>query len=81
MASAPLPSRPASAQAFGVRGVAEGSRVRASFSSMAFVTKSVTDVPTVTQCGFSSRSRCSGFGMRVASCTDTTSSLRYICRR
>jgi hypothetical protein len=35
-----------------------------SFSSIALVTKSITDVSAVTQCNFSSR--CSGFGMRVA---------------
>jgi hypothetical protein len=39
---------------------------------MAVVTKSMTDVSVVTQCSF--MSRCSDFGMRVASCTHTTSS-------
>src|SRR5262245_37634717 len=37
---------------------------RASFSSIAFVTKSITDVSALTQCNFSFR--CSDFGMRVA---------------
>jgi hypothetical protein len=49
---------------------------RASFSSSAFTTKSITDVSAVTQCNFSSR--CSGFGIRVASCTHTTASLSAI---
>jgi hypothetical protein len=40
---------------------------RASFSSIAFVTNSITDVSAVTQCSFSAR--CSDFGIRVASGT------------
>jgi hypothetical protein len=43
----------------------------ASFSSMAFVTKSMTDVSVRTQWSF--RSRWSAFGIRVASCTQTSS--------
>jgi hypothetical protein len=61
------------AYAFAPRRFAGAPLERASFSSIAFVTKSITDVLTFTQCNFSSR--CSGFGIRVASCTHTTSSL------
>jgi hypothetical protein len=42
----------------------------ASFSSVAFTTKSITEVSTVTQC--SRTSRCSDFGILVDSCTYTT---------
>jgi hypothetical protein len=46
---------------------------RASFSSIAFVTKSITDVSAATQSNFSSR--CSDFGMRVANCVQGSSAV------
>src|SRR5215468_1054904 len=56
------------------RTVRGAPRARASFSSSAFQTKSIRGISSYTQCSLSSR--CSAFGIRVASCTKTSSSLR-----
>jgi hypothetical protein len=64
--------RETTSYAFTRRRFAEAPLERASVSSIAFVTNSITDVSVLTQCSFSAR--CSAFGIRVASSTHTTAS-------